>query len=186
MRACSWCVHAAGACVQLLRACSWCVRAALACMQLVLCRLAAVLAARGTRASRENILRCATLTTLASPRLSAPQVRSPFQKFLDRVQLRTIYVLDHNISLAAVFLMTFWALFADDVMVSAASRAGSRLQQGTRERAGGGEGVGREAGGGWICMRLGASCPCGYGQGGAGWLWSRGVAYVHMRYARRR
>jgi len=47
------------------------------------------------------------------------KVRSPFQKFLDRVQLRTIYVLDHNISLAAVFLMTFWALFADDVMLGA-------------------------------------------------------------------
>ena len=50
---------------------------------------------------------------------TAVQVKTKRQILLQKVKKRVIYVLDHNISLFFIFVMTFWALFAEDLQFGA-------------------------------------------------------------------
>jgi len=50
--------------------------------------------------------------------LTVVKTKSKTQIALDKAKLKAVYVLDHNVSLVVVFIMTFWALFAEDLMLS--------------------------------------------------------------------
>ena len=50
------------------------------------------------------------------PSRSPPQVKTRWELRLEKLQDQTLVVLDHRLTLLVVFLMTFWALFADDIL----------------------------------------------------------------------